>query len=341
MTALRSLGFAALVAASLVAAGPAALAEDGDRLPPPELDRDGRLTLDFEDVELGVFVRFISQLTGRNFVFTDKVAGTVTVVSPTPVSVDEAYDLFQSVLTVRGLTTIDDGVVTRIVPVKDARAMGPGLAGGGDGSGFTTRLLTLHHVDADEMASVIEPLLSKEGTVVSYRTTNTLVISDTLANIGKFHSIVQSLDIPGHEQSVEVIRLGYADANDIADQVVEILSSDSRGKSKDKDRSDRLGFKVVPDQRTNSIVVVATPVDLRRVRALARSLDTELHAEAERIHVYNVRHANADDLADVVAGMISGKRRGAQRSGDAKTTGGTTAGLTDEVTITATRPPTR
>ncbi|MEE8310881.1 MAG: type II secretion system protein GspD, partial [Candidatus Binatia bacterium] len=72
---------------------------------------DGKFTIHFEDVELPVFIKFIGKATSRNFVFSDKVGGTVTVVSPEPVTASEALAVFQSVLAMRGLTMIDDGLV--------------------------------------------------------------------------------------------------------------------------------------------------------------------------------------------------------------------------------------
>ena len=51
----------------------------------------GRVSLDFNDVELSVFVRFISELTGKNFVLDDvvkKAGGKISVYSPTKVTQD-------------------------------------------------------------------------------------------------------------------------------------------------------------------------------------------------------------------------------------------------------------
>jgi general secretion pathway protein D len=298
---------------------------------------DGRITLDFEDVELAAFVKFISEITGRNFVFTERASGTVTVISPSPVTIDEAYATFESVLAARGLTTIDDGVVTRIVPLKDARGQTSGIVSGEDRSGFSTRMLRLQHVDANQMSVVLSPLVTKEGIITPYQATNTIIVNDTTTSLARLESIVAQLDVPGHEESLEVISLNWADAVSLAEQITLTLSGDKDSRGKDKLNPLAVSeFKIVPDERTNSLIVVATPIDLRRIRSLATSLDTELSASDERIHVYYARNADAESLVDVVSGMISGRRsrRGGSPQAESKAAGAP-SGLAEQITITS------
>ena len=62
------------------------------------------VTIDFDNVDIALFIKFISELTGKNFVIDSNVRGKVTIISPTKISVDEAYQVFQSVLEVNGFT---------------------------------------------------------------------------------------------------------------------------------------------------------------------------------------------------------------------------------------------
>ena len=68
---------------------------------------NGHVQLDFNDVELSVVIDTIARLTGKNFIYDDRVRGRVTIVSPTKITVDEAYAVFESVLQVKGFTTVD------------------------------------------------------------------------------------------------------------------------------------------------------------------------------------------------------------------------------------------
>jgi general secretion pathway protein D len=276
---------------------------------PPE---PGKFTIHFDNVELPTFIKFISKVTGRKFVFSDRISGTVTVISPVPVTESEAFTMFESVLAVRGLTMIEDGVVTRIVPLKEALTSGGGIGAGG---GFATRLFPLDHVNADDIAHVLEPLVSKEGSLVPYSATNTIIVSDAPQNLMRVGQVVNALDIPSHEEAVEVIQLKHADAAILAAQLTDILTDTSKPQraSREKgapargERDQR--FKIVPDERTNSLIVVADPADERRIRALAQGLDTAIEPGEQRIHVYYARYADAVDLVDVLGDMLTGQRR--------------------------------
>ena len=76
----------------------------------PEAEEE-YVTMDFQDVDLVVLVKFISELTGKNFIIDEKVRGKVTVISPTKITKDEAYQVFESVLDIKGFTTVPAGKV--------------------------------------------------------------------------------------------------------------------------------------------------------------------------------------------------------------------------------------
>ena len=80
--------------------------------------------IEFDNVDILVFIRFIGEVTGKNFVIDPRVKGNVTVVAPTEISVDEAYKVFQSVLEVHGFTAVPAGSIIKIVPSSDARGKG-------------------------------------------------------------------------------------------------------------------------------------------------------------------------------------------------------------------------
>jgi general secretion pathway protein D len=67
------------------------------------------VSIDFNNVDISVFIKFISELTGKNFVIDQRVKGKVTIISPSKISVDEAYKVFESVLDVHGFATVETG----------------------------------------------------------------------------------------------------------------------------------------------------------------------------------------------------------------------------------------
>ncbi len=78
------------------------------------------ITLDFSDVEIPVLTRFISELTGENFVLDEKVKGKISLFSPSKVTPQEAYRIFLSAIELKGYRVVKKGRVRQIVKVMQA-----------------------------------------------------------------------------------------------------------------------------------------------------------------------------------------------------------------------------
>ena len=106
-------------------AGPVVDAADAGSPPGVPADSlssgDQDITMNFQNVDIPVLVKFISEITGRNFVLDESVRGRVSVISPTKVNKQQAYSIFLSVLQLKGLTTVQAGAVTKIVPARNVR----------------------------------------------------------------------------------------------------------------------------------------------------------------------------------------------------------------------------
>src|SRR5262249_57876573 len=145
---------------------------------------EATIALNFQDVELPVLAKFVSEVTGRNFIVDDRVRGKVTIISPTRITPDEAYLVFQSVLQVKGFTTVPSGRFTKIVPIREARETTV-PTGARAGEEVVTRILPLRHADAGNLMPVLQPLVSKDGLLTAYPATNSLVIVDAGGNVAR------------------------------------------------------------------------------------------------------------------------------------------------------------
>jgi type II secretory pathway component GspD/PulD (secretin) len=108
---------AALLFAVLLGLGPTAFAAH------PQSAKGNLVTMNFDDVDISVLARFISQITGKNIVFDDDVTGKVSVVAPSKVTPAQAYCIFLSALQLKGFAAIETGPVVRILPAREARAI--------------------------------------------------------------------------------------------------------------------------------------------------------------------------------------------------------------------------
>ena len=113
------------------------------------------ITIDFDNVDIQLFIKYISELTGKNFVVDRAVQGNVTILSPTKISEEDAYRVFESVLDVHGFTTVDAGSVIKILPSARARSQNLPILSAGSSKNpqdkVVTQLVFLKHSSPDDI----------------------------------------------------------------------------------------------------------------------------------------------------------------------------------------------
>ncbi len=269
------------------------------------------ITMDFDGVDIKVFIKFIADITGKNFIIDDKVTGKITVISPRKMTLDEAYRVFLSVLEVNGFGSVDMGGVTKIVRSADAitksleTTMEAPLQ---RDDTMVTQIIQLKYVEANDMKNLLTPLMSKASSqLLSYPQTNVMIVTDNKANIKKLMDILKVVDVAGFAQEVKIIPLTYASAADLASKLNDILAE---GKQEEVQRlramrqpdvaGTKTATKIIPYERTNSLIVLAAPTDVNGIEELIKKLDIPTPSGKEDIHVYYLQYANAEDLAKVL-----------------------------------------
>lgn len=274
--------------------------EPGDSAPKPAY-----ITMNFKDVDLQVFIKFISELTGKNFLVDPNVKGTVTIISPQKVTVDEVYKVFLSVLDVNGFTVIEAGQVRKIVPTAAAKTkatetfLEKKLRTPEDK--IVTQLVPLKHADAVNLGRLLASLVEKTGLLVPYAETNTLIVIDTVSNINRLLRIITELDVPGDEE-IWVTQLKHAKVDDLAKKLA-TLFQERRGATAGAAQQAglvRADLKILPDERTNSLVVLAGPNSMAKLKLLVDKLDQRQVRPRENIHIYSLQNAVAENLAKVL-----------------------------------------
>jgi general secretion pathway protein D len=185
----------------------------------PSSDKDPKLiTMDFNNVDLPVLVKFISELTGKNFMIDEKVRGRVTIFSPKKLNPEEAYGVFLSVLDLKGLAALPVGEVIQIVPknqlpeTKDinvyflensnAEDMAKLLAGLVARSGGTARAQAVSKATGDDSTGIEGPVQ-----ILPDKSTNALIITSSPEDFERIKKVIQQLDVRRRQVYVEAVIL--------------------------------------------------------------------------------------------------------------------------------------
>jgi general secretion pathway protein D len=261
--------------------------------------------LDFEDTDIKLFIKFISELTGKNFVVDNGVKGKITIVSPTKISVDEAYKVFESVLEVHGFTTVPSGNIIKIIPALEARSKDIDTIIQKEESPedkVVTQLIPLKYANPDEIKKIFGAFVSKSGVIISYEPTGTLIVTDVLSNITRLLEIIEAIDVPGTGEIISVIPLDNASAEVIANSLSSVFRTVTRTGRKTQDTSQ---IAIVPDKRTNTLIVLASEVDTLKIKELLKLLDKEIPRGEGDIHVYYLQNADAEELSKTLMNIPS------------------------------------
>ena len=285
-------------------------------------------SIDFPNAELKDIIKAIAKLSGKNFILDRKIENRkITIVSPNPVTKQEAYNAFLSALYMNDLTIVSMGKFLKVIEVKSAIQSNIRVFSGENipaSEEVVTVLYKLKYLNVEEIQRYLNDLVARNGRVGFYPNTNTLVMTDTGLNLRRIVNILKSIDIAGTEDQLENIMIRYASAKTIASLVDEILSAQSgnrRGTSNSrnspqKTRGGGIITKIVPDERTNSLVVLANGAGLQELKALVAKLDSPDAAGGGNIHIYYCKNAVAEELATTISNLISGV-------GSKSTSGGT------------------
>jgi len=234
------------------------------------------VTLNFTNIDITALVKVMSELMRKNFILDERVTGKVTLMTPMRISPDEAYQVFLSALEIKGFTAVEDGKIIRIIPSASARQSGLKVLKDDDfkGEGFVTKLLRLSYVTPQEIVRTLSPLVSKDGTLIPYPATSSLIITDSVPNIRKIESLIRLLDVtaPEGKGKINVYYLKHANAEDFAkvmSALVPRLPSPSAGGAQPAAGPATIlegTVTITADKATNSLIIVASPGDYETVK---------------------------------------------------------------------------
>ncbi|KAB2834269.1 MAG: LysM peptidoglycan-binding domain-containing protein, partial [Candidatus Dadabacteria bacterium] len=152
------------------------------------------------EMDVQDLIQTISEITGQNFILDESVKGKkITVIAPGGFKKENAMKLFETILSLNGFSVVKKDGTNIIVPKRDIKITSipteVGTQEGESSDSFVTRLVQLKNVQANEVANILKPLISREGDIVVYPATNTLIIVETVDNLNRILKIIDNLDV--------------------------------------------------------------------------------------------------------------------------------------------------
>ncbi len=270
------------------------------------------VVLNFNEVDISTMVKFISDLTGKNFILDERVKGKISVYSPSKLSTEEAYNVFTSVLELKGFTVMQSGKVAKIVPSSSAKQSGFKLLPSGEqppvNESYVAQVTKLEFITAQEAVTFLQPMISKDGHLSAFGPGNLLLMVDSSINIRKLHTILETIDTERTREGLEIIYLKNASAESAAATIRQWLSG-TDGKSTGQSVATPgtgSATTVLADQRLNALLIFGNEATKNAIRDLVAKIDVTPPEAISKVNVYYLENTDATEMAKVMDGVVKG-----------------------------------
>ncbi len=295
------------------------------------------ISLNFKDVPLEEVLEYLSEAAGYIILADESVSGDVTVISKQKLDKEEALDLLDTILNEQGYTAVRRGAngrILKIVKLDEAPTEDLPVRSGANPDDIpkkdvmVTQIVPIRFGNATALIENIEPLLPEYSTISANESSNSIILTDTQANINRIAQIVEALDesISG-VTDIKVFALSYADAKELETVIKGIFQQESSGSSRssrssfpfpfgrggdrgsDRNRSSGSGNSAalaanskviaIAEERSNSLVISAPVEMMDTISQLIEEMDKNVEDITE-ISVYPLQFADAYEMADIL-----------------------------------------
>jgi general secretion pathway protein D len=259
--------------------------------------------INFRDADIRSVIESVAEITGKSFVLDARVKGKVTIISPGPIDSSLLYQAIISAIQVNGYQAVEDGAVTRILPINSSYQ----FAGGDGDNALVTEIIKINHVQAATLVPVIKPFLSNGARMFAFAQSNYLVIADIQSNVTSAKRIIEKMDDPD-QNSVEVINLKYISAGEavhIAGQLKQLQKQE---------------LSLVEDGLNNRVIVSGPSIARTSFKNMLKRLDLP-STKKGNVEVIYLDYSRAAEIKPIIDGLLGSDvflRLAGESGGDGK-----------------------
>ncbi len=258
----------------------------------------GSVQFNFRDLDLGTFIRFMSEVLQENILIDPSVKGTVTVVSPRALSLTEARQAMLSVLEMNGLSLQRTGTYSKVVPSSKGQstdyAVRKGRVGPGFGESFVTQIVPLDYVSAQFVAEGLKAAMSGEVGVAPMASGAKVLLMGKATAIQKALGVINALDAADSLKNSRTVDIRNTTPSSLANQLAAMAKDPSSPLS---------GLLAVPDDASRKLVLIGEKRVFAEAQKIIRELD--IPARAGQYHVVPLKNTDAKTMAEKLSTILS------------------------------------
>jgi general secretion pathway protein D len=301
-----------------------------------EARRRARYGIYFDKVDIEKLVQTVSDATCKTFILPENVRGKISIIGPengrVEVDSEAFYAAFLAALDSNGLSVYPHGRFLKIVDKRSAK-QNPIPTIVDNNTPYTTneqmvtKIFRIRFVEVEPLRGVLQQLVSKDGDTIPYPP-DTVIVNDVGSNMHRLEKIIAQLDTRAGSDELRVIQVQFATAQDVATTVQKLFEGKARPGQRSGGFSPNVSpgappgevggpvpgdtsggaatlSQIIPDERTNKLIIVASPSAFERIQRIVREVDVPTEAGG-RINVYPLENADAEELASTLQSLAQG-----------------------------------
>ena len=311
--------------------------------PPPTPKAPARsVVLNFDNADIEVVIQAAAEIVGFNYVLAPGARGRkVTVQTSGKISSDEVFGVLLTILDVNGLAAVRSGNLYRIIPREGVAqtpvktVVGREVAASLPSDEVITQVVPLRYINSADAVNLLRPFVAAQGAITAHRETNLLILTDSVANIRRLLDMLQLVDVEVALNELQIIPLKHADANEVAQLLTQLFiarQATQQGQpgaaplpplappgaqpgAPGVPSTGPLGPAaaetplIVPERRSNSLVVHARKSDMETIRRLLEKIDVDIYG-GQRVFIHFAENTKARDLATTLDAIYGRGDRG-------------------------------
>ena len=301
----------ALVLFSLINSPPTAIAQTDQ--PAKAVEPDGLIELNLPpSLELSALVEYVSTRLGINIIYDEAtVKRRVTISAPQRIPKDALLGLLQSILKMHKFMMVEtdqEGFLQIVVDKEllsysgtielDDRKLLDAAP-----TDILSQIFHLKYITTNIATKNIAPFLGKPGgNSLSIPAHDLLIVTDRAANLRRITELLKLIDRPGVEVRIRFVPVKNVSAEELAAQITELLS-EKLALTSAEDGDTRLPIKLIPDPRTNQIIILATEGSELEALKFIVALDKPTHERTSPIRFYKLMNTTAADVLATIQAL--------------------------------------
>ncbi len=262
------------------------------------LNAEELIDVNFNNMDLNQFVKYIGKITGKNVLLTGKLNGKVDFVSTKKIKKSSLFSLANSILANKGYALVDHGDFLEVVKASEAAGSGLDVSKKVSGNLMKTVLFPLKYSNAAVIRAKIKPLLHRNAKVISFKAGNMLAVTAYPRTLKTVKKLIEDIEKDGRKGTT-IVKLKNAPVKDVYQNVVNI----SKLLFPQIIQSEKVG--VLKDEAANTIILVGKKANVDKLLKYVIRLDVKGESVEQKMYVIPLQNSDVEEMEKIIGKLVA------------------------------------